>query len=136
MLLLQCLICSCLPLWKRCNATIVTVVVAFPHMFNRKQAVTRAGFASQSLLTGLGSVQFISNLIFAVVVLRESVPKRCVLATVLIVAGNVVLVVFGSKESPNYSVAQLATLYRQDSMVAYMMLAYAGGQPLAHSWHS
>lgn len=62
-----------------------------------------------------------------VAVLKERVPRRCVLATFLIVAGNVILVIFGSKDSPSYSVAQLAALYRQDSMAAYMMLAYAGG---------
>ena len=91
-----------------------------------------AAFASQSLLTGLGSVQFISNLVFVVLVLREKVPLRCVLATFLIVAGNVILVVFGSKTSPKYTVSQLAALYRQDSMAAYMIMAYGGGtQPLA-----
>ena len=91
-----------------------------------------AAFASQSLLTGLGSVQFISNLVFVVLVLREKVPLRCILATFLIVAGNVILVVFGSKTSPKYTVSQLAALYRQDSMAAYMIMAYGGGtQPLA-----
>ncbi|KAL0033460.1 hypothetical protein WJX77_010531 [Trebouxia sp. C0004] len=92
--------------------------------------VARA-FASQSLLTGLGSVQFISNLVFVVLVLREKVPRRCILATFLIVAGNVLLVVFGSKTSPKYTVSQLAALYRQDSMAAYMIMAYGGVVPLA-----
>ena len=87
-----------------------------------------AAFASQSLLTGLGSVQFISNLVFVVLVLREKVPLRCILATFLIVAGNVILVVFGSKTSPKYTVSQLAALYRQDSMAAYMIMAYGGGK--------
>ena len=96
------------------------------------QSLVVAAFASQSLLTGLGSVQFISNLVFVVLVLKEKVPRRCVLATFLIVVGNIILVVFGSKESPSYSVAQLAARYRQDSMAAYMMLAYAGGTLHAH----
>ncbi|KAL0026359.1 hypothetical protein WJX79_002848 [Trebouxia sp. C0005] len=92
--------------------------------------VARA-FASQSLLTGLGSVQFVSNLLFVVLVLKEKVPLRCILATFLIVAGNVLLVVFGSKTSPKYTVSQLAALYRQDSMAAYMIMAYGGVVPLA-----
>lgn len=96
------------------------------------QSLVVAAFASQSLLTGLGSVQFISNLVFVVLVLKEKVPRRCVLATFLIVVGNIILIVFGSKESPSYSVAQLAARYRQDSMAAYMMLAYAGGTLHAH----
>ena len=95
-----------------------------------------AGFASQSLLTGLGSVQFISNLVFVMLVLKEKVPPRCMLATFFIVVGNVVLVVFGNKASPKYSVAELAALYRKDGMAAYMLMAYAGGdlplQPCAN----
>ncbi|DBA76848.1 TPA: hypothetical protein ACH3X2_008863 [Trebouxia sp. C0005] len=94
--------------------------------------VARA-FASQSLLTGLGSVQFVSNLLFVVLVLKEKVPLRCILATFLIVAGNVLLVVFGSKTSPKYTVSQLAALYRQDSMAAYMIMAYGGGILGAHA---
>ncbi|KAL3151925.1 hypothetical protein ABBQ32_001054 [Trebouxia sp. C0010 RCD-2024] len=82
------------------------------------------GFASQSLLTGLGSVQFISNLVFVMLVLKEKVPPRCMLATLFIVVGNIVLVVFYNKDSPKYSVTELAGLYRKDGMAAYM--AYAG----------
>jgi len=84
------------------------------------------------LLTGLGSVQFISNLVFVLLVLREKVPLRCILATVLIVAGNVILVVFGNKTSPKYTVAQLAALYRQNGIAAYMIMAYGGGEVAYH----
>lgn len=91
-----------------------------------------AGFASQSLLTGLGSVQFISNLVFVMLVLKEKVPPRCMLATLFIVVGNIVLVVFYNKDSPKYSVTELAGLYRKDGMAAYM--AYAGGKHLLHCW--
>lgn len=94
------------------------------------QTVSYAGFASQSLLTGLGSVQFISNLAFVMLVLKETVPPRCMLATFFIVVGNVVLVVFGNKDSPKYSVTELAGLYRKDGMAAYMAMAYAGGRHL------
>ena len=52
------------------------------------------------------------------------------LATFFIVVGNFVLVVFGNKDSPEYSVAELAALYRKDSMAAYMAMAYAGGKHL------
>ena len=86
-----------------------------------------AGFASQSLLTGLGSVQFVSNLAFVMLVLKEKVPPRCVLATFFIVVGNIVLVVFGNKASPKFSVTELAGLYRKDATAAYMIMAYAGG---------
>ena len=61
-------------------------------------------------------------------VLKEKVPPRCMLATFFIVVGNIVLVVFGNKDSPKYSVTELAGLYRKDGMAAYMAMAYAGGK--------
>ncbi|KAL3142887.1 hypothetical protein ABBQ38_003175 [Trebouxia sp. C0009 RCD-2024] len=59
-------------------------------------------------------------------VLKEKVPPRCMLATFFIVVGNIVLVVFGNKDCPKYSVTELAGLYRKDGMAAYMAMAYAG----------
>lgn len=112
---------------KQKGCAVLCVGRLCPQFTHSNKGTGTAAFASQSLLTGLGSVQFITNLGFVVGVLKERVPRRCVLATFLIVAGNVILVIFGSKDSPDYSVAQLAALYRQDSMAAYMMLAYAGG---------
>ena len=68
-------------------------------------------------------------------VLKEKVPPRCMLATFFIVVGNVILVVFGNKDSPEYSVAELAALYRKDGMAAYMAMAYAGGKHLCLHLH-
>lgn len=46
------------------------------------------GFAAQSLLAALGSVQFVSNVVFARLVLKEAVTWRVLCATALIVAGE------------------------------------------------
>lgn len=46
------------------------------------------GFAAQSLLAALGSVQFVSNVVFARLVLKEAVTWRVLGATALIVAGE------------------------------------------------
>ena len=45
------------------------------------------GFAAQSLLAALGSVQFVSNVVFARLVLKEAVTWRVLGATALIVTG-------------------------------------------------
>lgn len=46
------------------------------------------GFAAQSLLAALGSVQFVSNVVFARLVLKEAVTWRVICATALIVTGD------------------------------------------------
>lgn len=77
-----------------------------------------AGYTAQSLLAALGAVQFISNLVFAACVLRQAVPMHALAATLLIVAGNTVLAVFGDHDDvPKYSAADLVALYRHPYMV-------------------
>ena len=46
------------------------------------------GFAAQSLLAALGSVQFVSNVVFARLVLKEAITWRVLCATALIVTGE------------------------------------------------
>eukprot|EP00891_Asterochloris_glomerata_P008946 jgi/Astpho2/8946/e_gw1.00133.129.1_t len=90
------------------------------------------GYAAQSLLAAIGSVQFVSNLVFAATVLKDTIPPRIVFATALIVAGDLLLVVFGSKESPEFTAWELAALYRAPGMVLYMSLAFGCALPV--SW--
>ncbi len=52
------------------------------------------GFAAQSLLASLESVQFVSNIIFAKVVLKEDITLSMLLSTVLIIGGNALVVIF------------------------------------------
>ena len=52
------------------------------------------GFAAQSLLAALGSVQFVSNVVFARLVLKEAVTWRVLGATALIVTGEFVVFSF------------------------------------------
>ncbi|MCO5565180.1 hypothetical protein L7F22_018853 [Adiantum nelumboides] len=57
------------------------------------------GYAAQSLLASLGSIQFISNVGFAYFVLHEKVASRTLVATLFIVTGNIFLVAFGNHQS-------------------------------------
>lgn len=56
-------------------------------------------FAAQSLLAALGSAQFISNVFFGRVILGEVVTMKTVAATLIIIAGNALVVTFSSHES-------------------------------------
>ncbi|VAI46007.1 unnamed protein product [Triticum turgidum subsp. durum] len=57
-------------------------------------------YAAQSLLAALGSIQFVSNIAFAYVVLNKTISVKVMVATTFIVFGNVFLVSFGNHQSP------------------------------------
>ena len=52
------------------------------------------GFAAQSLLASLESVQFVANVIFAKLVHKEVISYKMIFATVSIIVGNTLVVIF------------------------------------------
>lgn len=80
------------------------------------------GYAAQSLLAALGSVQFVSNIAFAYVVLNKIVTVKVVVATTFIVLGNTFLVAFGNHQSPVYTQDQLAEKYSNITFLFYCLL--------------
>ncbi|KAL0685432.1 hypothetical protein Bca4012_052280 [Brassica carinata] len=58
------------------------------------------GYAAQVRVAALGSIQFVSNIAFAYVVLNKMVTVKVLVATAFIVLGNVFLVAFGNHQSP------------------------------------
>lgn len=77
-------------------------------------------FAAQSLLAALGSIQFVSNVAFARLVNKERITRQTVVGTLVIVAGCIVLVLFGSHDSPVYAVGDLLALYGNPGYIAYL----------------
>lgn len=61
-------------------------------------------FAAQSLLSGLGSVQFLSQVFFSRFILHEKVEQYAYFGVVLIIVGCVFIVVFGAHQTKNYKV--------------------------------
>jgi len=80
------------------------------------------GFAAQSLLASLGTIQFVSNVCFARFVLQEEVTYRVLLATACIVGGCIVLVAFGNHESADYGVQDMIDLYTRTQYVVYLVV--------------
>lgn len=80
-------------------------------------------FAAQSLLAALGSIQFVSNVIFAKVVNKERLNPWILLGTVVVVIGCVLLVAFGSHESPSFTAEELMDLYSNPAYIAYLCAA-------------
>jgi len=69
------------------------------------------GFAAQSLLASLESVQFISNVIFAKTVHKQTITTRMLLATLSILAGNVLVVIFSDHEEQLLNSVQIINLF-------------------------
>lgn len=80
------------------------------------------GYAAQSLLAALGSIQFVSNIAFAYVVLHKMVTVKVLVATAFIVLGNVFLVAFGNHQSPVYTPEQLAEKYSNITFLLYCLI--------------
>lgn len=80
------------------------------------------GYAAQSLLAALGSVQFVSNIAFAYFVLNKRVTVKVMVATAFIVLGNVFLVAFGNHQSPVYTPEQLVEKYSNITFLFYCMI--------------
>ncbi|XP_058102714.1 probable magnesium transporter NIPA8 isoform X3 [Magnolia sinica] len=80
------------------------------------------GYAAQSLLAALGSIQFVSNIAFAYFVLNKTVTSKVMVATAFIVLGNIFLVAFGNHQSPVYTPEQLVEKYSNIVFLFYCMI--------------
>ncbi|KAK7290588.1 hypothetical protein RIF29_05114 [Crotalaria pallida] len=80
------------------------------------------GYAAQSLLAALGSVQFVSNIAFAYFVLNKLVTVKVLVATAFIVLGNIFLVAFGNHQSPVYTPEQLTEKYTHIAFLLYLIV--------------
>lgn len=79
-------------------------------------------FAPQSLLAALGSVQFVANVIFGKLLLDITPSFLIGFSTAVIVAGNVIVVMFSpeSKESVAYDADELLELYTETTYIIYV----------------
>eukprot|EP00218_Dolichomastix_sp_CCMP3274_P009343 CAMPEP_0170146328 /NCGR_PEP_ID=MMETSP0033_2-20121228/29618_1 /TAXON_ID=195969 /ORGANISM="Dolichomastix tenuilepis, Strain CCMP3274" /LENGTH=300 /DNA_ID=CAMNT_0010383043 /DNA_START=94 /DNA_END=992 /DNA_ORIENTATION=+ len=78
------------------------------------------GFAAQSLLSALGSVQFVANCIFATTVNGETLTNRVKFGTFLIILGNIMLVFFGVQTSETYTAEEMKAFYRKPVYLIFL----------------
>ena len=80
------------------------------------------GYAAQSLLASLGSVQFVTNVIFARVVLKESLTRRVFFGTLVLVAGVALVVEYSCHGNPavKYSLNELIDLVIDQDYLIYL----------------
>lgn len=84
------------------------------------------GFAAQSLLAGLGSVQFVTNVGFSYFILGSLITPKILTSTGIIVMGNVLIVLFGNQEDRDYTQDELIRLYSNTGYLVYIAVTVAG----------
>jgi len=99
------------------------------------------GFAAQSLLASLESIQFVSNVFFVRYVHKEAVTWRMIIATASIVTGNVLVVVFSDKAPALLTSTDMINLYATNSaywgyLVCAMVLWFVNHMTYSHYYHA
>jgi drug/metabolite transporter (DMT)-like permease len=80
------------------------------------------GFAPMSLLAPLGAMTLVINMFIAPCFLNESLSKRDVVFTLIIVVGTVVCVCFGSKDEQSMSIDYLLDLYSHTPFIIFAVV--------------
>lgn len=82
------------------------------------------GFAAQSMLSALGSVQFVSNVIFSSQICDEAITPRILISTLWIVIGNCCIVLFADPKTNDFSAEDLWNLYIRQDYIIYMLALF------------
>eukprot|EP00285_Hemiselmis_virescens_P013858 CAMPEP_0173401698 /NCGR_PEP_ID=MMETSP1356-20130122/51677_1 /TAXON_ID=77927 ORGANISM="Hemiselmis virescens, Strain PCC157" /NCGR_SAMPLE_ID=MMETSP1356 /ASSEMBLY_ACC=CAM_ASM_000847 /LENGTH=396 /DNA_ID=CAMNT_0014361897 /DNA_START=42 /DNA_END=1229 /DNA_ORIENTATION=+ len=111
--------------WKRYKATLLWC--GGLALFASGDLANLAGLnlAAQSLLEALGSVQFISNMVFSVTLLGERLKRRHVVSTALIVLGNVLIVAWGDHKSQKMTLTLVTRLVSSHVFLVYLAVVYS-----------
>jgi len=95
------------------------------------------GFAPQSTLASLESIQFVTNLFFSKVLLKKDISPKMYAGTILTVSGTVFAVMFSSKEAaPIEDIADLVLLWENYLWIGYLffLLILAGVLQLVYRY--
>lgn len=80
--------------------------------------------AAQSLLAGLGSIQFITNVAFSYFMLKARITWKIITGTIIILVGNTFLVIFASQQSRKYDIDQMMRLYISKQYGTYIIILF------------
>lgn len=79
------------------------------------------GFAPQSLLSSLGSLQFVSNVFFSKFLHGQKVTKHVIVSTCVIIVGVVMVMTTADRSSQSYDSEELIALYEQTPYISYLV---------------
>jgi len=95
------------------------------------------GFAAQSTLASLESIQFVTNLFFCKILLKKHVSVKMYAGTILTVGGTVLAVAFSSREAATVEVIMdLRLLWENYLWIGYLcfLLIFAAILQLIYKW--
>ena len=81
--------------------------------------------AAQSIITPIGSVTLVANMVFAHFWLKETLSRRDMIGTVLIIAGSVLTVSFGDHSDPKYNLSDFRRFFGLTSSLLYTFIILA-----------
>ena len=77
--------------------------------------------AAQSIVAPIGSVTLVANMVFAQYWLKETLSRRDMFGTVLIILGSVLTVAFGDHSDPEYNLGDFRHFFGYTSSIIYAL---------------
>ena len=78
-------------------------------------------YAAQTVLSSLGSVQFIANILFIYLLFRIKPTKMQIIGTVFIISGNICIVTVANKSTHKFDSSQLISLFVRSQYISYLV---------------
>ena len=78
-------------------------------------------YASQTVLSSIGSVQFIANVIFIYILFKVSPTKQQLFGTLCVVIGNICIVLVANKSTYQVNSKELIQLFAENEYIAYLI---------------
>ena len=82
------------------------------------------GLAPQSLLAPLGALSLVWNLLIAPLFNSEKITRSNLVATSIIVLGTLMTVIFSPHVTPTYTLTDLLALYKEKTMLGYLVCIF------------
>lgn len=92
-------------------------------------------YTAQSILGAVAGVQFISNLVFAYIILKERITKASIWGSGLILAGTILIGIFGDHQSPLVTTENLIKFFESLPFVVWISCLVGTGVLLEISYH-
>jgi drug/metabolite transporter (DMT)-like permease len=86
---------------------------------------------AQAVVSAIGSLQFVSNVVFARALLKEAITVRTITATLLILSADAALVLSSTHADSPHTVTDLASLFQQSPFLIYLASSLSASCVLA-----
>ena len=80
-------------------------------------------YAAQSLLAALGSIQFVSNVLFTRFLLNQNLTTRSYFGTGVIILGDILTLTFASHATHSFTTSEMLELYTRIDYIVYLCVA-------------